>query len=296
MEISICSYSFHRTLAAGQQDIFQYIQACHSLGVTQLEPWIAHLGTGRQSTPQLGNGSSPENLWTTLRSLMKQPPPVLAPGQEPSSIEDGDYLDRVNAAAAAVGMPFGGIAVDGAHIYEPTAEARQANRALAYQWLDVAAKIGAKQMRVDAGGPEDMPDDIFKIIVEGYQDLVSRGRDKGIEIIIENHWGSSKIPENVVKIVEAVEGLGMLFDTNNWPPEVQDKAWLMCAKYAKATHIKTFEFDPAGNDPTTDLARAIHLLVDAGYNGCWGIESCPNDGNEYDGAKKTIELIQRVLG
>jgi sugar phosphate isomerase/epimerase len=226
---------------------------------------------------------------------MKQPPPVLKAGQDPNSVEDGDYLDRVIAAAAEAKMPFGGIAVDGAHIYEPTEEARQANRSLAYQWLDVAAKLGAGQMRVDAGGPEDMPDDAFKIIVEGYQDLVARGREKGVEILIENHWGPARHPENVVKILEAVDGLGLLFDTNNWAPGAQERAWPMCAKYAKATHIKTFEFDAAGNDPTVDLEKAIHLLVESGYEGCWGIESVPRNGNEYEGAKKTIELIQRVL-
>jgi sugar phosphate isomerase/epimerase len=295
MEISICSFSFHRTLAAGKQDIFQYIRDCKELGATQLEPWIAHFGTARKSTPDLAEDYDREQIWTLLRELMKQPPPVLQPGQNPASVEDGDYLDRVKAAADEAGVPFGGIAVDGAHIYEPTEEARQANRARAYKWLDVAAKLGATQMRVDAGGPDDMPAEIFKIIVEGYQDLVERGREKGIEILIENHWGPSKYPANVVKILEAVEGLGLLFDTNNWVPELQDQAWEMCAKYAKATHIKTFEFDAAGNDPTVDLERAIRLLLDTGYNGCWGIESVPKNGNEYEGAQKTIELIQRYV-
>jgi sugar phosphate isomerase/epimerase len=295
MEISICSFSFHRTLAAGKQDIFQYISDCKELGVTQLEPWIAHFGTARKSKPSFEGGDQPDQIWTVLRGLMKQPPPVLKAGQDPNSVEDGDYLDRVIAAAAEAKMPFGGIAVDGAHIYEPTEEARQANRSLAYQWLDVAAKLGAGQMRVDAGGPEDMPDDAFKIIVEGYQDLVARGREKGVEILIENHWGPARHPENVVKILEAVDGLGLLFDTNNWAPGAQERAWPMCAKYAKATHIKTFEFDAAGNDPTVDLEKAIHLLVESGYEGCWGIESVPRNGNEYEGAKKTIELIQRVL-
>lgn len=296
MEISICSYSFHRSLAAGQQDIFQYISDCKALGATHLEPWIAHFGTGRSSSPKFTNGGhSREEMWSTLRALMQQPPPVLGPDDNPRTVEDGDYLDRVIAAASKAQMPFSGIAVDGAHIYEPDAAARAANRALAYRWLDVAEKLDAKQMRIDAGGPEDMPAEIFPIIVEGYQDLVARGRAKGIEILIENHWGPSKFPKNVVKILEAVDGLGLLLDTNNWAEGWREQGWEMCAKYARATHIKTSEFDAAGNDPTVDLERAINILVEAGYEGCWGIESVPNDGDEYQGAKKTVDLIQRVL-
>jgi hypothetical protein len=157
-------------------------------------------------------------------------------------------------------------------------------------------------VRIDAGGPEEMPDDVFQIIVEGYQDLVARGREKGadekhpIEILMENHWGASKIPENVVKIMEAVEGLGLLFDTNNWAPGTREKAWQMCARYAKATHVKTFSFDEGGYEPTVDIPSAMNILVEAGYDGCWGIESCPQDGDEYAGVRKTIALIKRVLG
>jgi sugar phosphate isomerase/epimerase len=298
MEISICSFSFHRTLAAGKQDIFQYIADCQALGATHLEPWIAHLGTGRKATPVLGesNGSQ-EVLWSKLRALMQQPPPVLWPGDDPKAVEDGDYLDRVKAAAEKAHMPFSGIAVDGAHIYEPSEAARQANRARAYQWLDVAEKLGAKQMRVDAATrPVELTGENFQIIVEGYQDLVARGRPKGVEILIENHVGPSKFPDEVIKILEAVDGLGFLLDTNNWAEGLREEGWYKCAKYARATHIKTFEFDAAGNDPTVDLEKAINILIDAGYQGCWGIESSPTDGNEYEAVQKTIALIHRVVG
>src|SRR5438445_13668478 len=38
LEIGICSYSFHRLLSAGKQDMFAYIQDCKKLGCTQLDP------------------------------------------------------------------------------------------------------------------------------------------------------------------------------------------------------------------------------------------------------------------
>jgi sugar phosphate isomerase/epimerase len=262
-------------LADGKQDMFKYIADCKELGATLLDPWNAHLAPLKDSEAVLKAGSDPENA-------------RLAPQHE-------GYLGQVKRAADEAGLPFGCIAVDGAHIYEPAPEARQANRALAYQWLGVAERLGAKQIRVDAGGPEEMPGDVFQIIVAGYQDLVTRGKDKNIEILIENHWGPSRIPENVVKIMEAVDGLGLLFDTSNWAPGMQEKGWQLCAKYATASHIKTFSFDDQGYEPSVDIPKAMRILVDAGYDGCWGIESCPRDGDEYEGVKKTIALIRRVL-
>lgn len=276
MELGICSYSFHRLLAAGKQDVFKYIADCKALGATQLDPWDEHLAPLKESEKVWRANAEPENV-------------QLSP-------QDEAYLDRVKGAAEEAGLPFGCIAVDGAHIYEPTLGARRTNRTAAYGWLQVAARLGAKQVRLDSGGPEEMPIDVFQIIVEGYRDLVARGREKGIEILIENHWGPSPIPENAVKILEAVDGLGLLFDTNNWAPGMQEKGWRMCARYARAAHIKTFSFDEAGDEPSVDIPKAMRILLNAGYDGCWGIESCPRNGDEYEGVRKTIALIKRVLG
>lgn len=256
MDFSICSYSFHRTFAAGDMDIFEYITWCHEHGFTQLDPWMKHLEAG---------------------------------------LNNPAFLDNVLAAAEKIGLPFGCVAVDGAHIYEANEEARQHNRRMAYTWIDVADRLGANQVRIDAGGPEEMTDDVFAIITEGYRDIIGYAQNKDIQIIVENHWGPTKHPENVVKLLEAVDGLGLLFDTNNWAEGKQEQAWEMCAPYATLTHIKTFQFDAKGNDPTVDLGKAIRLLRESGYQGSWGVESCPVDGDERTAGEKTLALIKREL-
>jgi sugar phosphate isomerase/epimerase len=269
MDTSICSYSFHRALKAGQQDIFQYIKDCKTLGVTYLDPWSGHF----ESPGQTG-GQAP---------LLNNP-------------AHANYVDQIKHAGDAVALPFGCIAVDGAHIYEADPAERQANRQRASQWLDVVARLGGRQMRIDSGyRADDWPDEVFDIIVAGYKDLIAEASQKGVEIVVENHWGPTKHPENTVKLLEAIEGLGLLFDTNNWAEGKQEQAWTMCAKYAKTMHVKTFSFDENGNDPSVDLAKAINILREQGYHGVWGIESCPTEISEFEGAKQTIALIKRVL-
>ena len=61
------------------------------------------------------------------------------------------------------------------------------------------------------------------------------------------------------------------------------------------THIKTFAWDAQGNETEADIPTAIKHLLDAGYKGVWGIESCPKDGDEYGGVRKTIALINRLV-
>jgi len=266
MELAIGSYSFHRLLKDGKQDIFRYINDCKELGCTQLDPWNAHLAAL--------NGSSVE-----------------------LSAENEDYIEKIEEAADASGLPWGCVAVDGAHIYEPTEEARRKNRAVAYRWIDIAGKLGFEQVRIDAGGPEEMSGEVFKTIVDGYKDLIARARPLGVAVLMENHWGPSMIPDNVVKLCESVEGLGLLYDTHNWKPELRDEGRRKCAKFAAATHVKTFSFDGGGNENSGEKPEeAIAALLDAGYQGVWGVESVPKDGDEYAAARKTIELIRRFAG
>src|SRR5207253_851315 len=159
-----------------------------------------------------------------------------------------------------------------------------------YRWLEIADKLGAEQVRIDAGGPEEMPEDVLKIIVEGYNDLIARAEPMGIEVLFENHWGPSVIPDNCVKLCERVQGLGMLLDTHNWKGGLRDEGRRKCAPLARATHIKTLNWQ-GENEVGEDAEDAIRILQNAGYRGAWGIESVPKDGDEYAGARKTIDLI-----
>ena len=165
MRISIGGFSFHRALESGRQDMFKYIEDSKALGATQLDPWNAQLAPIQSADSIVKAGSDP--------------------GHAELTAQDDEYLARVKRAADAAGLPFGCIAVDGAHIYEPTPEAREANRRLAYRWLEVADILGAEQMRVDAGGPQELPDDVFAIIVAGYDDLIARARERNIEVLME---------------------------------------------------------------------------------------------------------------
>jgi len=276
MALGICSYSFHRTMAAGQMDFSSYIETCKSLGCTQLDPWNAHLSPIKDGAEALHAGRNPS------KSHHLSPP-------------DDKFIEQIKSAADRAGMPFGTMVVDGAHIYEPTEDARHENRQRAYRWLEIAANLGVRQLRIDAGGPEEMPEDVFVIIVDGYKDLIARAKPRGIEMLIENHWGPSVLPDNIERLMAAVPGLGLLLDTRSWKPGQKEEGRRRCAKFARATHIKMIQWDAEGNEPAEDVPGAIRALQQAGYRGPWGIESVPSDGDELRGAKLSVELLRRLI-
>ena len=98
-----------------------------------------------------------------------------------------------------------------------------------------------------------------------------------------------------MRIMDAMPKLGLLFDTGNWPEDRRETGWTQCARYARATHLKMYAFDAEGNETTVDIPRAIRILQEAGYLGSWGIESVPRQGDEYEAARKGIDLVRRIL-
>jgi len=277
MKLGICSFSFHRTIGSGQLDVFSYIDTCAKLGCTQIDPWSAHLCPPEDAAAVLNAGKNPNQSHQLLTGV------------------DNAFLDRIAAHAECVGLPFGTFAVDGAHIYEESREAFESNRRRARQWIEAAGRLGAAQIRIDAGGPAVLTDEIFKVIIDGYHDLLARAERAGVELLVENHWGPSTNPEQLLRILDACPGLGLLFDTRNFPADRREAARKMLAPRTRATHLKSKRFDATGDDADDPMAACIHILLEAGYAGVWGIESVPEDEDELAAASKTIELLRRTL-
>ncbi len=273
MHIGICSFSLHRTFAAGAMDFAGFVALNRRLGCTQLDPWCAHLEGGGPGENQLHAGRNPDQADLGL------PPPERVP----------------HLKAAAAGMPWGCIAVDGAYVWDADPAKMVRNRARAKAWLALAKDFGASSVRIDAGGPEQPDAATWDAIIAGYHDLVATARSLGIQLLVENHWGSSVIPANVVRLLESVPGLALLFDTHNWKGGYQAEGWETCARFAKVVHIKSFAFSADGEETCINLPRIIRRIIDqAGRDVTWCVESVPQRAeDEIDTVAKTIDLIRR---
>src|SRR5690606_6050 len=126
-------------LEAGRHDVGQYIADSAALGCTQLDLWNGHLPALLDQDGRVGT-RAPAELPPEPEALPESPLPpdwLLLPGELA-------LLDELRAAMAHAGLPLGCLAVDGAHLYEPTAPARALNRLRAVRWCQIAARLGAR--------------------------------------------------------------------------------------------------------------------------------------------------------
>jgi sugar phosphate isomerase/epimerase len=190
-------------------------------------------------------------------------------------------------------------------ISDPDIEKRKAGIAVAKKWLDGAAMLGAKSMRVNSGGPRIAPNAIatadypkneelakyLAYCIESFKEMADYGGKVGVKVTLENHWGLTANPMNIRIIIEEVNSpwCEASPDFCNWEHEYLLYHGLAdLAPYAHTNvHAKYWN---RWKDP--DVQRNVRIMTAAGYTGIFALEY--EDG-PWDGVEGAKYLYKEVL-
>ena len=210
------------------------------------------------------------------------------------------YLDRLRAAAEQAHVRIVGVAVD--HHGDLSSTDEQARRTAVRQhakWIQVCAQLGCLYFRANSGakGVEPITDDHEQACARSFAELATQAGERGLSVLMENHWGLSADPRRMVRVLRSVnnESCGALADFRNWPETVDPyHALNMIAPFSKAVHAKFLSFDQRGNDPDFDTRRALDILRRAGFAGPLAIEF-EGQLDDHEGVVRSLRLLRRLL-
>ncbi len=244
MKIAIASYAFHGLLRDGMIDLFGYLES---------SKYRYHLDAA--------------DIWNGM--LLST---------------DDDYLAKVRRGLDERGLTLVNLCVDGPHIWEDDADQRAQHHQEALHYMHVAETLGARTLRIDAGGQgETFTDEQMDLIVSRYQEYAQRAHDNGYRVGPENHWGPEVVPDNMVRICKGVDhpGFGMLLHFRGNAGDAQMAPWAM------HTHI-------AWEITENSLAESLTMLRDSGYTGCYSVEHHTGE-NEYTEAAIQLAKVRDLL-
>jgi sugar phosphate isomerase/epimerase len=178
-----------------------------------------------------------------------------------------------------------------------------------YKWVDAAAFLGCHSIRVNlfgTGTETDMAD----ASVLALKKLSVYGKEKNINIIVENHGGQSSHGVWLKSVISRVNmpNCGTLPDFGNFCLQRENnERWnTPCIKeydrykgikelipYAKGVSAKSYGFDASGNETTIDYALMAEIVKASNFQGYVGVEWEGNDISEEEGIKKTLELVKK---
>lgn len=209
--------------------------------------------------------------------------------------EDMDYLKDLNNRAKDNGVKNVMIMVDGEGNLgdeDPTKRLQAVENH--YKWVDAAAFLGCKSIRVNAAG-KGTKEEVAERVVESLSTLADYGKKSKINVIVENHGGISSHGDWLAGILKAVgkKNCGSLPDFGNFYEYDRYQGVEELMPYAKGVSAKANNFDASGNEVDIDYHRMMKIVKGAGFRGYIGIEYEGKALPEVEGIIATKKLLER---
>ncbi|MFM8470080.1 MAG: sugar phosphate isomerase/epimerase family protein [Limisphaerales bacterium] len=182
--------------------------------------------------------------------------------------------------------------------------------------IEIAAALGIPCIRLNSGRwntiasfddlmkargeepvlPGHTEDEGFKWCQDCIEKCLPKAAERGVVLALENHWGLSRTPQGLLRLVNAVNSpwLGALMDTGNFLEDPYDK---LAAIAPKTVFVQAKTYFGGGEWYTLDLdyARIAKILADANYTGWVSLEM---EGKEPadTAVPKSIEVLRKAFG
>ena len=135
----------------------------------------------------------------------------------------------------------------------------------------------------------------LKSAIAALREVIPLAAERGIRMGIENHWGISGDPQNIMRIVREIDSpfLGTCPDMGNFPRGIAPLAGLeTLAPYAVILHAKSYGFRQDGEEKNIDYGKCLSIFHRNGFDGPITVEF-EGLGEDLEGCRLTRELIRR---
>ena len=216
-------------------------------------------------------------------------------------VTDPEYVRELRRRADGEGVRSLLIMCDGeGRLGDPDAAVRARTVENHRKWLDAADRLGCHAIRVNAASAGSF-DEQQRLAADGLRALCERADPHGLSVLVENHGGWSSHGAWLAGVMAAVDHprCGTLPDFGNFRIDADTvydryRGVEELMPWARAVSAKSHDFDAGGGERSTDYARMLRIVVDAGYRGFVGIEYEGDRLAEADGIEATKALLQRV--
>ena len=237
------------------------------------------------------------------------------PEKEPLTPAHRSYLQRLKRHAFRNGVSLVCLSIH-QNFVNPSAEYLRAQVEHTLKCIEIAAALGIPSIRLNSGRwntiasfddlmkargeepvlPGHTEDEGFKWCQDCIEQCLPRAAELGVVLALENHWGLTRTPAGLLRLVNAVNSpwLGALMDTGNF---LEDPYTKLAAIAPKTVFVQAKTYFGGGEWYTLDLdyARIAKILADANYTGWVSLEM---EGKEPadTAVPKSLEVLRKAFG
>ena len=207
------------------------------------------------------------------------------------------YFHRLKQYAFNLGLDVSGTSVGNNFCVAPGAE-RDKQLKLVRTWVDNAAELDAPVIRIFAGSDKNASEDeAVARAIDGIKASLPYAVEKGVSLALENHGGIVATPEQLLRLVRAVDSpnFGVNLDTGNFHGADPYADLAKVAPYAINVQVKTEISRPGKPKEEADLSKEIAILRDAKYSGYVVLEYEAKE-DPFAAIPRHIKTLQSLIG
>ena len=229
--------------------------------------------------------------------------------------EEPDYLQRLKKRAFLNGQSLICLSIHQDFVH-PDPEVREQHILHTIKCIELAYSLGIPCIRLNSGRWKTIPsfddlmdargsepplpgysdDDAFGWCIDSIEKCLPTAEKCGVTMALENHWGLTRTPEGVLRVLEGVESewLVGLMDTGNFRENLYENLERM-ARYVRFVQAKTYFGGGEWYTQEIDYGRVAQILAARSYSGWISLEM---EGREdpLTAVAKSIELLRAAFG
>jgi sugar phosphate isomerase/epimerase len=203
------------------------------------------------------------------------------------------YLREVRDRVKAAGAELINVQVDGAYdLASADEEERQRSLGVARQWIDAAATVGSRAVRINPGKPGGS----VERSIASLKEVNAYCRSKRLPLLTENHFGLEMNPDVHLQIRQAAGPDNIYTDPDfgNYPVETMWESLAKILPYAYVVSAKAVDFNAQGEHLSYDFDRCVQMCERAGFKGIYLVEQWSRREQALDYEKIADWLLARV--
>jgi sugar phosphate isomerase/epimerase len=229
--------------------------------------------------------------------------------------ESEAYLNKLKRLAFAAGLDLVLLSIHQDFV-DPSPEARKKDIEHTKRCIDVAHQLGIPAIRLNSGRwgtiksfddlmkakgqepplPGHTDQDAFNWCIDAIRECIPHAEKRGVMMALENHWGLTTDPNNVIRIWKAVDSpwLGVNLDTGNYAGDPYEGIKVL-APHATIVQAKTYYGEGEWYSLDLDYPRIARILRDAGFQGYVSLEM---EGKEDPdtAVPKSYSVLRKAFG
>lgn len=228
--------------------------------------------------------------------------------------EDPAYLQRLKRHAFTGGIDLICLSIHQDFV-DPNPVERQKAVAHTLRCIELAYQMGIPCIRINSGRwntiasfddlmkargvepvlPGYTEDDGFRWCIECIEQCLVKAAERGVILALENHWGLTRTPEGLLRILNAVKNpwLGGLMDTGNFLEDPYPKL-ARIAPHTVFVQAKTYFGGGEWYTLNLDYGKIARILEEAGYQGYVSLEFEGKEPAET-GVPKSLEVLRKAF-